>query len=102
MTSLIETYQNENPTKVKDIKTVKKAVVIMSKDIIYCKHYETIIFAYDTKSLICEIIKDCSTTSNRQIKYLVEALNISENQIEDLNKNHKKYSKWEFSGEITQ
>lgn len=100
--TLIETIQNQQSQTIKDIKTVKKATVTMSGNIIYCRHYETIIFAYDTESKLCEIVKDCSTTSNRQIKYLIEALNIDESQIIDLNKNHQKYSKWAFSGEFTQ
>jgi len=100
--TLIETIQNQQSQTIKDIKTVKKATVTMSGNTIYCRHYETIIFAYDIESKLCEIVKDCSTTSNRQIKYLIEALNIDESQITDLNKNHQKFSKWEFSGEFTQ
>ena len=89
--TLIDTIQqNENRDKIKDIKTVKNAKIYQSDNIIYCQHYETVIFAFDEKNQICEIQKDLSQTSNRQIKYLTEALNI-ENPT-----NVSKFNKWEF------
>ena len=89
--TLIDTIQqNENRDKIKDIKTVKNAKIYSSNGILYCQHYDTIIFAFDEKNQICEIQKDLSQTSNRQIKYLTEALKI-ENAI-----NVSMFNKWEF------
>ena len=89
--TLIDTIQqNENRDKIKNIKTVKNAKIYSSNGILYCQHYDTIIFAFDEKNQICEIQKDLSQTSNRQIKYLTEALNI-ENAI-----NVSMFNKWEF------
>ena len=89
--TLIDTIQqNENRDKIKDIKTVKNAKIYQSGNIIYCQHYETVIFAYD--GITCEIQKDLSMTSNTQIKFLIEAYNIQP----ELIKNVSKYNKWEF------
>ena len=89
--TLIDTIENnENRDQIRDIKTVKNAKIYSSNGILYCQHYDTIIFAHDPKNKICEIQKDLSQTSNRQIKYLTEALNI-ENAI-----NVSRYNKWEF------
>ena len=88
MTLINTIQQNENRDKIKDIKTVKNAKIYQSGNIIYCQHYETVIFAFD--GITCEIQKDLSQTSNRQIKYLTEALNI-ENAI-----NVSMFNKWEF------
>ena len=93
--TLIDTIQqNENRDKIKNIKTVKNAKIYSSNGILYCQHYDTIIFAFDEKNQICEIQKDLSMTSNRQIKYLTEALKI-ENVV-----NVSKYDKWEFKSSI--
>ena len=89
--TLIDTIQqNENRDKIKNIKTVKNAKIYSSNGILYCQHYDTIIFAFDEKNQICEIQKDLSQTSNRQIKYLTEALKI-ENIV-----NVSMFNKWEF------
>ena len=89
--TLIDTIQqNENRDKIKNIKTVKNAKIYSSNGILYCQHYDTIIFAFDEKNQICEIQKDLSQTSNRQIKYLTEALKI-ENVV-----NVSMFNKWEF------
>ena len=89
--TLIDTIQqNENRDQIKDVKTVKNAKIFFSNGIVFCQHYQEIIFAFDMNNKICEIQKDLSQTSNRQIKYLTEALNI-ENAI-----NVSRYNKWEF------
>ena len=90
MTLIHEIQNNKNRDQIKNIKTVKNAKIYQSDNIIYCQHYETVIFAFDEKNQICEIQKDLSQTSNRQIKYLTEALNI-ENAI-----NVSMFNKWEF------
>ena len=88
--TLIDTIQqNENRDKIKNIKTVKNAKIYQSGNIIYCQHYETVIFAYDV--ITCEIQKDLSITSNTQIKFLIEAYNIQP----ELIKNVSRYNKWE-------
>ena len=88
MTLIDAIENNENRDQIRDIKTVKNAKIYSSNGILYCQHYNTIIFAYD--GITCEIQKDLSQTSNRQIKYLTEALNI-ENAI-----NVSMFNKWEF------
>ena len=89
--TLIDTIQqNENRDQIKDVKTVKNAKIFFSNGIVFCQHYQEIIFAFDMNNKICEIQKDLSQTSNRQIKYLTEALNI-ENAI-----NVSRHNKWEF------
>ena len=91
--TLIDTIQqNENREKIKDIKTVKNAKIYQSDNIIYCQHYDTIILAYDHENKICEIQKDLSLTSNRQIKFLIEAYDIQP----ELIKNVSRFNKWEF------
>ena len=94
MTLIDAIENNENRDQIRDIKTVKNAKIYSSNGILYCQHYDTIIFAHDPKNKICEIQKDLSMTSNRQIKYLTEALKI-ENVV-----NVSKYDKWEFKSSI--
>ena len=96
--TLIETIQNADNEKIKDIKTVKNASIFISNDIVYCRHYDTIIFAYDQKNKVCEIMKDCSQTSNRQIKYLLDSLNLTWDDCINVNE----LSKWAYSESIYQ
>jgi hypothetical protein len=60
------------------------------------KHYETIIFSVHNGSRIATILKNCSVTSNKQIRYAIEFFKPVE-IIETLNA-----EKWSFSGELTQ
>ena len=92
MTLINEIQNKKNRDQIKNIKTVKNAKIYQSGNILYCQHYDTIIFAYDHKNQICEIQKDLSMTSNRQIEFLIEAYNIQPESI----KNVSKYNKWEF------
>ena len=46
---------------------VKNASLFQVKGVTYIKHYDKIIFAYDSKKKICEIDYNCSMTSNRMI-----------------------------------
>lgn len=96
--SLIDSFSTQIETS--KIKLVKNACLIYEKDVLACKHYETIIFAYNGKT--CEVKRNLSTTSNRQIRYLIQALDIQESDIVDLNKNEALHSKWSFSGEFVQ
>lgn len=79
--------------RVEAIKTVKNASIYISNDVIFCKHYETIIFAYDQKNRVCEIMKDCSRTSNTQIQYLLSSLNLTWDDCTNINEK----SKWAYS-----
>ena len=91
--TLIDTIENnENRDQIRDIKTVKNAKIYSSNGIVFCQHYQEIIFAFDMNNKICEIQKDLSMTSNTQIKFLIEAYNIQP----ELIKNVSKYNKWEF------
>ena len=90
MTLIATIENNENRDKIKDIKTVKNAKIYQSGNIIYCQHYKTVIFAYD--GITCEIQKDLSLTSNRQIKFLIEAYGIDPKSVQNVSK----YNKWEF------
>ena len=98
--TLIDTIQKNNQLERHDIKTVKNASVFQANGIMYCKHYDTIIFAWDMNNGVCEVLYDLSTTSNRQISHLINALHIPNDVITDLNKDHKLYSKWAFGGRL--
>ena len=91
--TLIETIQeNTKRDQIKNIKTVKNAKIYSSNGILYCQHYDTIIFAHDPKNKICEIQKNVSMTSNRQIKFLIEAYGIDPKSVQNVSK----FNKWEF------
>jgi len=99
--SLIDSIDNTKLSKpVKFVKNAHLIYNIGSPDCVMCKHYDTIIWCFD--GVKCEIKKNLSTTSNRQIRYLNESFGIQENQIVDLNENQKLHDKWSFSGEFTQ
>ena len=72
--TLLEQIQNnlKNRDQIKDVKTVKNAKIFFSNGIVFCQHYQEIIFAFDMNNKICEIQKDLSMTSNRKIKFLIE------------------------------
>ena len=98
--TLIETIQNQKDIRRNDLKTVKNASIFQHSGVIYCRHYDTVIFAYDINNQKCEVLMNLSMTSNRQIKYLIEGLSIPESIITDLNKNEQKYDKWSFGGSL--
>jgi len=91
--TLIETIEQGNQEKIKDIKTVKNASIFISNGVIYCRHYDTIIFAYDKENNVCEIRKDCSMTSNRQIQYLLNSLSLTWDDCTNVNESEK----WAYS-----
>ena len=92
MTLLEQIQNNKQRDQIKDVKTVKNAKVFFSKGIVFCQHYQEIIFAYDMNNKICEIQKDLSMTSNRQIKFLIDAYGIDPESVQNVSK----YNKWEF------
>lgn len=56
---------------IKDCSVVKNAIVFEKNDVLYCKHYDTIIFAFDLKRKeIIEMYLNCSQTSNNQLSYI--------------------------------
>lgn len=93
--TLLELILKNSDQRITRIKCVKNAAVFQSGNIVYCLHYDTVIFALDLNTRKAEILKNLSPTSNRQIKYLVEFFNPTE--ITNLNEGHKKYEKWSFS-----
>lgn len=61
-----------------DLQLVKNASIFVQKGVIYIRHYQTIIFAYDPVSKRCECDLDCSPTSNRQIRFALRHFGIVE------------------------
>ena len=92
MTLIHEIQNNKNRDQIKDVKTVKNAKIFFSNGIVFCQHYQEIIFAFDMNNKICEIQKDLSLTSNRQIKFLIEAYGIDPKSVQNVSR----YNKWEF------
>lgn len=66
---LIETVQGINKDNfVSDIDVVKNAFCFIKDNIFYCKHYDTIIFAFDLeKKVVLKLYANCSNTSNNQL-----------------------------------
>jgi len=65
---------------VQEIPLVKNAFCFVKDNIFYCKHYDTIIFAFDLKEKkILELYLSCSITSDRQLFFIHRYLN--ENQL---------------------
>lgn len=79
------------------LKLVKKAHLEKTGESFKVIHYDTVIFEYDTTTKIAKTLKDCSTTSNRQIRYAVAYFE-PEKVIEEKNPR----GKWSYSGPITQ
>lgn len=52
-----------------ELRLVKNALLIKEFSVIQVKHYDTIIYSYDPKTQKAWYLKNCSLTSNRQIKY---------------------------------
>lgn len=95
--TLIETIQNNSSLERQDLQTVKNAHIFQDNGIVYCRHYDTIIFAYDRMNEQCEVRMNLSMTSNRQIKYLIIGLSVPNNIITDLEEGN---NKWSFSGQL--
>lgn len=85
----VDDMQNVN-----GIQLVKNATVFQKDGVYFAQHYQTIIFAYDPRSGRVEIDKNCSLTSNRQIKYCLEFFNLDESKAIDVHEG----SKWNYSG----
>ena len=64
------------------------------KNILKIRHYETVIFVIHTVDSEAIVLKDCSVTSNKQIRYAIEFFKptkIQENFVME---------KWQYSGEL--
>ena len=70
ITNFPGTYSNNT------LELVKNAFLYYDKGVFYIRHYSTVIFAYDSKSKICEINYGCSLTSNRQVNYALDYFGI--------------------------
>lgn len=77
------------------VKLVKNAIVFQKNDVYFCRHYDTIIFAYKPKTKQIEIDADCSPTSNRQIDNLMEFFHLDPSKAINVHDGEK----WNFSGE---
>ena len=78
------------------LKMVKNASIFQERGIYFIRHYQTIIFAYNPESRVCEANWNCSMTSNRQINYAINFFNIAKSNIIDVSDG----SKWEYSRPI--
>ena len=95
---------NKKPSMVLDeesyntvgLKMVKNASVIKQGGVIFIKHYETVIFAYNLESKLAECNFNCSMTSNRQIRSALEFFGVTGASIVDVSDG----SKWAYSGEL--
>ena len=75
---------------------VKNASVFIKDGIVYIKHYNTIIFAYDQQNNICECDFDCSMTSNRQINFALSHFGINRDMVINTHQGEK----WNHSGSL--
>lgn len=82
---------------VSGLKMVKNAVIFQERGIFFIRHYQTIIFAYNPKSKLCEVNWHCSMTSDRQIRSAIKFFNIESDKAIDVSDG----SKWTYSGELT-
>ena len=62
----------------------------------FIRHYDTIIFAYDPVSKLCEINHNCSRTSNNQIGYALNFFGLSWSDAKDVGDG----SKWAYSRQM--
>lgn len=81
--TLIKTINDNDTIRKTGIKTVKNSVIYEYNNILYCRHYDTVIFAYDMKNNKVEAIKNLSPTSDRQIRYLCKSLGLTWDEIAD-------------------
>ena len=96
--------QNKKPTMVLDaesyntvgLKMVKNATIIKQNNVIFIRHYETVIFAYNLESKLAEINWHCSVTSDRQIRSAISFFGVDEENQIDVSDG----SKWSYSGEL--
>ena len=79
------------------LKMVKNASIFQERGIYFIRHYQTIIFAFNTESKLCEVNWNCSQTSNRQIRNAISFFNIANDNIVDVSDG----SKWAYSGEFS-
>ena len=76
---------------VKEIKPVKNAIIFIKDNVLYCKHYDTIIFAFDFEELdVIELYANCSQTTNRQLDEIAHWLR--EQGLIDI----EKWSEWSW------
>lgn len=80
------------------LKCVKNANVFQENGVYFCRHYDTIIFAYDPSTSKCEVNWHCSTTSDRMIRNCLSFFNVDESKIVNTHDGDK----WNYSGPITQ
>lgn len=78
------------------LKLVKNATIFSERGIFFIRHYSTIIFAYNPQSRLCEINKNCSVTSNRQIRYALRFFEVLEENTVDVSDG----TKWQYGGRL--
>ena len=79
------------------LKMVKNASIFQERGVYFIRHYQTIIFAFNTESGLCEANWNCSQTSNRQIRNAIVFFNVKSDNIVDVSDG----SKWTYSGEFS-
>lgn len=78
------------------LKMVKGAHLTRSDGLNTIEHYDTVIFTYDESTGRAWCLKNCSMTSNRQIRFAIAWFQPKETK-EELNS-----EKWEYSRPIDQ
>lgn len=76
---------------VSGIKLVKNATMFEEDGIVFCRHYDTIIFINDRTRNIVQAKFNCSRTSNRQIQYCLQYYNIPREDVINININNEKW-----------
>lgn len=81
---------------VEGLKMVKNASIFNENGVYFIRHYQTIIFAYDTKSNRIEVNWNCSMTSDRQIRSALQFFGINKDDVINVHQGEK----WNFSGDL--
>ena len=81
-----------------ELKLVKNAHLEHDGNFLKVVHYGTEIFSYNMKTQKATCLKDCSMTSNRQIRHAIDFFNVNPKDM-TITENSEK---WGYSGEITQ
>ncbi len=76
------------------LKFVKNAHIEKIYGLFAIRHYKTVIFIYNPSTEKAEILKNCSRTSDRQIKYAVEFFCVKDENLKSVQCDPK----WNFKG----
>jgi len=91
-----ELKPNSEPYNQHGLKLVKNATVFSENGVIFCRHYDTIIFAFNPQTREAQARFNCSATSNRQIKFCLDFFDLDKSTVTDMQK-IEGYSNWAYS-----